>query len=219
MSIDGDLRNRCLLNNFEQYPWALLSLPIISALIGWLTNYIAIKMLFHPRQPLKLGIFTMQGILPRRQADIAVQLGRIVATDLLSSDDLIERLTNDRSRTVYRDFVDAEAEKFIYQKLYKAIPLSRVFLREKTVARLKESLVDELLEKLPDMISRLTEPETGSLDIQHMVETQVLAFSTDRLEKMLHDILAKEFRFIEVLGAVLGFLIGAVQMTWIYFML
>lgn len=205
--------------DFSAYPFALLSLPIISALIGWLTNYIAIKMLFHPRQPVRLGLFTLQGILPRRQADIALQLGRIVATDLLSSQDLVARLTNDTSRAVYRDFVDAEAEKFIHQKLYPSVPLSRLFLRTKTLARLKESLVEELLEKLPDMIARLTAPDTGSLDIQHMVETQVLAFSTDRLEKMLHEILAKEFRFIEVLGAVLGFIIGCVQMLWIYFML
>lgn len=203
----------------EQYPIALFSLPLISALIGWLTNYIAIKMLFHPRRPLNLGLFTVQGILPRRQADIAVQLGRIVATDLLSSEDLVARLTNDNSRAVYRDFVDAEAEKFIVKKLYPSIPLSRVFLRTKTIARLKESLVDELLDKLPDMIARLTEPETGSLDIQQMVEAQVLAFSTDRLEKMLHEILSKEFRFIEVLGAVLGFVIGCIQMLWIYFVL
>lgn len=205
--------------DFNDYPLALLSLPFISGLIGWLTNYIAIKMLFHPRQPVRLGLFTLQGILPRRQADIALQLGKIVATDLLSSEDLVDRLTNDTSREVYREFVDAEAEKFIHRKLYPSVPLSRLFLRTKTLRHLKESLVEELLDKLPDMIGRLTAPDTGSLDIQHMVEAQVLAFSTDRLEKMLHEILAKEFRFIEVLGAVLGFIIGAVQMLWIYFVL
>lgn len=188
-------------------------------MIGWITNYIAIKMLFHPRRPIKLGPFTLQGILPRRQADIAVQLGRIVANDLLSSEDLVERLTNDRSRDVYREFVDAEAEKFMVEKLYPSIPLARFFLGAKTVAKLKSSLVDELMAKLPAMIARLTDPETGSLDIQHMVEVQVRAFSTDRLEKMLHEILAKEFRFIEILGAVLGFLIGCAQMVWVYFML
>ncbi len=207
------------MTDIAPYSIALFSLPFISALIGWLTNYLAIKMLFHPRQPIRMFFFTMQGILPRRQADIAVQLGRIVATDLLSSEDMIDRLTDANSRSVYREFVDAEAEKFIEQKLYPSVPLSRIFLRTKTVNRLKESLVDELLENLPELVNRLTDPDTGSLDIQVMVETQVRGFSTDRLEAMLHDILAKEFRFIEVLGAVLGFIIGTIQMLWIYFVI
>lgn len=207
------------MTTIEPYSIALLSLPLISALIGWITNYVAIKMLFHPRRPIRLIFFTVQGILPRRQADIAVQLGRIVATDLLSSQDLISRLTNDRSRAVYRTFVDAEADKFIRDKLYSSVPLSRIFLRSKTVARLKSSLVNELVAQLPHLVDRLTEPTTGSLDIQQMVETQVRGFSTDRLETMLHDMLANEFRFIEMLGAILGFIIGTVQMLWIFLVL
>lgn len=205
--------------DLSNYSPALLCLPVISALIGWVTNYIAIKMLFHPRQPIHLGLFTLQGILPRRQADIAAQLGRIVATDLLSSDDLIDRLTDGHSRELYLQFVDAEADKFIRQKLYPSVPLSRIFLRSRTINELKSMMVQELLDSLPELIKRLTDPETGSLDIQQLVEERVLGFSTDRLEKLLHDVLAKEFRFIELLGAILGFIIGSLQMLWIILVL
>ena len=55
----------------------------------------------------------------------------------------------------------------------------------------------------------------GGLDIQQWVEEKVRAFSTDRMEKMLYDILAREFRFIELLGGVLGFVIGSVQLIFI----
>lgn len=203
----------------QSFSIALLSLPLISALIGWVTNYIAIKMLFHPRRPLRIGPFTLQGILPRRQADIAVQLGHIVATDLLSSDDLIERLGSEQSRAVYEAFFDQQADHFIREKLYYAIPMSRLFLGTKTLDRIKAAVVDELMEALPEMINRLTDPETGPLNVQQLVEKRVLGFSTDRLERLLHEILAKEFRFIEILGAVLGFIIGVAQMLWIVLML
>lgn len=201
---------------FNQYSIALLSLPLISALIGWVTNYIAIKMLFHPRRPIRMGFFTVQGILPRRQADIAVQLGQVVATDLLASEDLVERLTNDRSREIYRDFIDEQADQFIDKHIHPYIPFAWLVLGETTVARLKGAFLEVMVERLPDLIERLTGPESGSLDVGQLVEERVRGFSTDRLERMLHDILAKEFRFIEILGAVLGFIIGLVQMLWIF---
>lgn len=203
------------MSDINQFSIAIFSLPLITALIGWVTNYIAIKMLFHPRKPTKFLFFTVQGILPRRQADIAVQFGRIVATELLSSEDLIEQLTNDRSRAVYNTFIDTQSEKFIREKLHKAIPVSRLLLRSRSLAKLKAAFADELIEQLPNLVEELTEPKAGSLDIQQLVEDRVRAFSTDRLEKLLYDILAKEFRFIEVLGAVLGFIIGSLQLAFI----
>ena len=205
-----------LLTTIDQYSPALLSLPLISALIGWVTNYIAIKMLFHPRRPIRLGFFTVQGILPRRQADIAVQLGRVVATDLLASEDLVERLTDDRSRDIYRDFIDEQAERFIDDYIHPYIPFAWLVLGQSTVARLKGAFLEVMMEKLPDLIDRLTREETGSLNVGLLVEERVRGFSTDRLERMLHDILAREFRFIEILGAVLGFVIGVLQMLWIF---
>ncbi|MCW8196165.1 DUF445 family protein [Proteobacteria bacterium 005FR1] len=203
------------MTHFDVFSLAIYSLPLITALIGWITNYIAIKMLFHPRKPVRVLSFTLQGILPRRQGDIAVQLGRIVATELLSSRDLVEQLTNERSRAVYNSFIDSQTEKFIRGKLSRAVPVSTLLLRSRTLAKLKEAFADELLEQLPALVENLTEPKGGALDIHQLVEDRVRSFSTDRLEKLLYDIVAKEFHFIEILGAVLGFLIGFLQLIFI----
>jgi uncharacterized membrane protein YheB (UPF0754 family) len=203
------------LNEFNQVSIGIISLPFITALIGWVTNWLAIKMLFHPRKPTKFLFFTLQGILPRRQPDIAIQLGRIVASDLLSSDDLTQQLTSERSRLLYTAFIDGQSERFIREKLHRAVPVSRLLLRSKTLAKLKAAFADELMEQLPVLVEQLTSPQSGSLDIQKLVEDNVRDFSTDRLEKILYDILAKEFRFIEILGAVLGFIIGSLQLAFI----
>lgn len=203
------------MNDSSPISIAIYSLPLITALIGWVTNYIAIKMLFHPRNPVNILGYKLQGILPRRQPEIAVQLGRIVATDLLSSEDLINQLTNEHSRSIYAGFIDVQSEHFIREKLHRAVPVSRLLLRSKTLEKLKTAFAEELLEQLPTLIERLTRPKDGSLDVQQLVEARVRDFSTDRLEKILYDILAKEFRFVELLGAILGFIIGVLQLAFI----
>jgi uncharacterized membrane protein YheB (UPF0754 family) len=51
----------------------------------------------------------------------------------------------------------------------------------------------------------------NELDLEKIVTAKVAAFSTDKLEAILYQIMAKEFRFVEIIGAVLGFLIGLFQ--------
>jgi len=68
----------------------IYTLPIVGALLGWFTNFIAIKMLFHPRKPMKFLFWTLQGIFPKRQEKIASQIGTMVAQELFSIDDIKE---------------------------------------------------------------------------------------------------------------------------------
>ena len=75
-----------------EFTWSLLLLPFIAATIGWFTNFIAVKMLFHPRKPIKFLFFSFQGIFPKRQAQIAISVGKMVANDLLNAEDLQELL-------------------------------------------------------------------------------------------------------------------------------
>ncbi|MEZ4979183.1 MAG: DUF445 family protein, partial [Chitinophagales bacterium] len=57
----------------------LLLLPIIAGLIGWLTNFLAVKMLFYPRNPKQILGITFHGVFPKRQAHVAEKVGELVA--------------------------------------------------------------------------------------------------------------------------------------------
>jgi len=60
--------------------------PLISAFIGWITTWVAIKMLFHPREPKRFLGITVQGVFPKRQQLVAEKLGQIVAKELIHFD-------------------------------------------------------------------------------------------------------------------------------------
>ena len=77
-----------------EFSWTLLLLPFIAATIGWFTNFIAVKMLFHPKEPINFLGFKIHGIFPKRQKDIAVSVGKMVANDLLNVEDLQDKLAN-----------------------------------------------------------------------------------------------------------------------------
>ena len=81
-----------------------LSGPLVGALIGYLTNWLAVKMLFRPRKALyigKLHVPFTPGVIPRRKAALATALGRMVSEMLVRKEDLKESLCSKSvSRTV-----------------------------------------------------------------------------------------------------------------------
>jgi uncharacterized membrane protein YheB (UPF0754 family) len=78
---------------------------------------------------------------------------------------------------------------------------------EKVTNLFKSELQDFLGESAQDLGKKLEE----SLDVKELVRNKVEAFSSDKLEQILFSIMSKEFRFIELIGAILGFMIGCVQ--------
>src|SRR5512133_1357760 len=68
----------------------LASVPLISAFIGWFTNALAVRMIFRPRRPMRvLGLFTLQGLVPKRQDELAASIGHTVQQHLLSHGDVL----------------------------------------------------------------------------------------------------------------------------------
>jgi len=190
--------------------WLIL-IPFISAFIGWFTNWIAIKMLFHPRIPKKILGFTFHGIFPKRQKQFAEHLGKLVSKELISFDDIEKKITNPENIKKVMPLVDEHIDTFLKTKLVATMPMISMFIGDKTIAQLKEVLMKELETLFPQLMQNYIGSLQQELDLEKIVTEKVSHFSSDKLEQVLNDIMAKEFRFVEVIGGVLGFLIGLLQ--------
>jgi uncharacterized membrane protein YheB (UPF0754 family) len=62
------------------------------------------------------------------------------------------------------------------------------------------------------MIAQYLDNVKDELDLERIVTDKVAAFSSDKLEQILQGIMSREFRFVEIIGGVLGFLIGLLQL-------
>lgn len=191
-------------------PWLLL-IPVISAFIGWFTNWIAIKMLFHPREPKQFLGFTIQGIFPKRQAQFAEKLGKLVADELLSFKDIEQKITSPENLGSVMPYIENHIDDFLRVKLGKAMPMIGMFIGEKTINDMKKIFMEELESIFPEVMHKYMEKLQEELDLEKIVTEKVKAFSSDKLESILQQIMSKEFRFVEIIGGVLGFVIGLVQ--------
>ena len=195
----------------------IYTLPIIAALIGWFTNYLAVKMLFHPRKPINLLVLKVQGIFPKRQKDLAEKLGKIVSEELISVNDLAESIQNPENITEVKSVIDQKIDRFLNEKLKEAVPMISMFMSEELLGKIKTSLRTEFESVLPEIIDVVSKKLDQNVNIEKIVYERVVEFSSSKLEQILFSIMKKEFKFIELVGAMLGFIIGLVQVLLINF--
>lgn len=190
--------------------WLLL-IPVISAFIGWVTNWVAIKMLFHPREPKRFLGITFQGIFPKRQQQFAEKLGVLVSAELLSFADIESKISNPDNLKKIMPMIENHVDDFLRTRLSQEMPVISMFIGDKTIDKLKGSFMKEIEVLFPKVMKEYASNLKTELDIEQIVVQKVASFSSDKLENVLYQIMAKEFRFVEIIGAVLGFLIGALQ--------
>jgi uncharacterized membrane protein YheB (UPF0754 family) len=191
--------------------WWLYTIPLISAFIHWLTIWMALKLLFHPRHPKKFLGFTLHGVFPKRQQQIAESLGRIVGQELLSFGDIEEAITRPEAVERILPMAEEHVDNFLRVKLKESMPMIAMFVGDRTIAQLKTVFMTELRELFPVIMKNYVANLRNDLDLERIVVEKIAGFSADRLESLLNEFLTKEFRFVEIIGAILGFLIGVLQ--------
>ena len=187
--------------------------PLIAALIGWATNYLAIKMLFHPREPKKILGLSIQGVFPKRQNQIAEKLGTLVANELFSMKDIGQRIEELSTQPEAMEEVGKRIEKTIRGKLISAFPMLSMFLSDDMIEKVTNLFKGELEDFMKASASGLALKMEESINVEALVREKVSTFSSDKVEELLIGFMEQEFRFIEKIGAVLGFFIGCVQVA------
>ena len=153
-------------------------LPIaVGALIGYCTNYIAIKMLFHPRKPVtfmgKVLPFT-PGVIPKNQSRIAQAVGSAVGESLLTSEDIVEALKSDEIK-------DAIARETASQIMNPEVTLVSC------VEKFSPSGASEAMEKLGDILTEKVVEGASLIDYADLIsKTAVPAI----LQKVQNSMLA-----------------------------
>lgn len=191
--------------------YTIYLLPFISAFIGWFTNWIAIKMLFHPKEPKRFLGITFQGIFPKGQKQFAQKLGVLVASELLHFDEIAKTIADPAQLENVKPFIEGHIDHFLEHKLKEKMPIISMFVGTGTLDKIKEGLLEEIDTMLPELMNQYANNLKSKIDIERMVTEKVENFSSDKLEEILVAIMSKEFRFVEIIGAVLGFLIGLIQ--------
>lgn len=192
-------------------------LIIVGSLIGWTTNYIAIKMLFRPYKEIKLGFFKIQGLIPKRKHEIGEGIAEVVDKELLSLEDITSKISGEDIEKKIGDLIDKVLKNKLKEEILSLFPMAALFLNDSMLEKIKEAIKNSILGNKDEMIEVFTNYLQENIDIKEIVVEKVDAFSLEKIEKIICGLAKKELKHIEIIGAILGAIIGAVQFVLISF--
>lgn len=192
----------------------LISLPIIGATIGWITNVLAVKLLFRPHRSVIVFGYKLQGLIPKRQRELSSSIGQVVEDELISIEDLIAIVKSE-------DFLDKLSQSAfisIKARIFEKFP---GFIPAGLRSAISEVISDQIRLEMPDIIRDSLDSFAHLLkdkvSLKEIVEEKVNNFSLIRLEEIIYAVVKKELRHIEILGGFLGFIIGLIQAVIAYY--
>ncbi len=192
--------------------WLIL-IPLLSAFIGWFAIKIALKLLFRPLEPRKLMGMVIQGVVPKYRHQIADKLGQIAATEFSNFGGLEQKISDPASMEKIKPLIETYIDDFLRNKLKEQMPMIGMFIGDKTIDTLKVIFMKEIEALFPKVMQQFAGNLSSDLDIEQMVVSKIVAVSPDKMEALLYKNLAKEFQAASLLGAVIGLLIGLIQLT------
>ena len=189
----------------------LLVMILISGAIGWITNWIAIKMLFRPHKEINLGLFKIQGLIPKRRAEIGSGIANIIQNELISVKDVISNIDREEFSKRLNALIDEVLDKNLKKKVKEKFPFLQMFFTDKIAKDVGNTIKDIIMgnqEKIFEIFSNYAEE---NIDFEVIISDKISNFSLDKLEEIITFLAKKELKHIEVIGAILGGLIGVAQ--------
>lgn len=186
-----------------------IALPLLGGVIGYVTNWLAVKMIFRPIRPVNVLGVRVQGLLGKRQGDLAHSIGRVVGGHLVQHEDIVRALRGLDLEQMLREVLEPAMAAKVDE--LRSLPLIGGFLTTERVGSLRQSILKGILEHRGAMLKKLEQAVETGLDVDALVAEKVAAFPVEKLEQLVLDVARRELRAIEVLGGVLGVLIGFIQ--------
>ena len=185
-------------------------LPVVGALIGLVTKWAAIKLIFHPAEYAGVGPFGWQGVVQRRSSKFAGGIADTVTDSAMSLDDLLGRIEAEGLTKALTPAIEQVVPQLVSSLVETARPGADSVLREHDRAKLESIVATELRRAVVSVTDAVTPQLASHLDVHGLVVEMLSGDNSHRLADLIQRLGARELQFLIWYGGVLGFGIGAV---------
>jgi len=181
-------------------PW---SLSIGGGIVGLATNWLALKWIFEPVNPLRIGPIVLQGMFLKRQPEVAVEFSKFFANKVLTSKKMWHSMLVERPTPEFKALFEGEFLKFV-----KKVTNGLGVVPEPEVLRMT---AEKALAKLPEHLHNLHGYADQTFELESTLRTSMEKMTSAQFERVLHPIFEEDELTLIVAGAALGFVAGLIQ--------
>lgn len=187
----------------------ILILAIIGGAIGYITNVVAIKLIFRPIVPVKIPILNIEilGLIPKRKKDIAKNIGEVIEEELISLDEILENVITEEDKENIVTYIKARMKIIIGEK----VPFIPSAIKNIIDGYMGDIIEEEVRKSIDELSEKMVEKASDRINIQQIIEEKINELDLYKLEEIIIKISKNELKQIEIFGLILGFGIGIIQ--------
>ncbi|TGM87021.1 DUF445 domain-containing protein [Leptospira bouyouniensis] len=192
------------------------TLPIQGVIVGYLTNYLALEMIFRPLIPKKvLGFWTYQGLFLKRQNEVSRLYAKLVSEKILTPKNILSELIFGKASKEIIDIIRNEVSGHVDTVTFLAKPAlyatGKINEFDAAKERISVAMADNAIENAFHLEAYLGE----SLQIEKMMGDRMSALPPKEFESILRSAFQEDEMLLILVGAALGALVGWFQMVFI----
>ncbi len=188
-------------------------LPVIGAIIGYTTNVLAIKSLFKPHKPVRFFFWSFQGLLPRYREDLARKAGLALEEEILT----LEDMENHWREIGLEEEVEKVLGNYFQEKLSRWLILIPQPVREQIFSGLEKLVKKDIQRGLQEVRDNLAQRLLRESNLGELVADKIMGLDMRKTETLVLQVVSRELRYVEIMGGILGFLVGLGQMFFLRF--
>jgi uncharacterized membrane protein YheB (UPF0754 family) len=189
-------------------------LPFAGFLVGYATNWVALRMIFSPREPKKIGPFTVHGLFHKRQKEVSGEFSKLTAGKVLNADNITKTVTQGPSAEKIRKIVETRVNELIDR--YLAHPMAAMLVPEADRPALREELLGRIQDELPKEGGLLHTFAGKAVDIKDEIQTRMEKLPPDEFEGVLRPAFQQDEWKLILAGAALGLGAGVLQLLYVF---
>lgn len=194
--------------------WWLL--PAFGLAVGYATNWLALQMIFNPKELFRIGPFNIQGLFMKRQQEVAKDYGRLVSDQVITPSNIIEAVLKGPYSDKVFSMIGRHTQKAIDEQTSIAKPFVTFTVGTQNYIQMKNTAVEKIIDNMPDALKHVESYADDALDLQNTLETRLQALSSEEFEGMLRPAFEQDEWILIAVGAALGFAVGVFQLVVLF---
>ncbi|MCW7479529.1 DUF445 domain-containing protein [Leptospira kanakyensis] len=192
------------------------TLPIQGVIVGYLTNYLALEMIFRPLLPKKfLGIFTYQGLFLKRQTEVSRLYAKLVSEKILTPKNILSELIFGKASQDIIDIIRNEVIHHVDTVTFLAKPALYATGKIEEFDAAKERIGVAMADNAVEKSFHLEEYLGSALEIETMMGDRMAALPPKEFESILRSAFQEDELLLILVGAALGAVVGWFQMVFL----
>ena len=190
-------------------------LPFFGFLVGTLTNWIAIQLIFTPLEPKKFGPFTFQGLFLKRQKEISEEFSRVFTEDVLTAKEVVHTLVHgarsDRTMALLRAHISEIMENKLVVQL-----VTQTAVGPEGYADLKDAALEKAIQYTEELAEDKDFNREQARVVQVMLNERISAQPPAEFQDLVRPIFHEDEWILVAIGGALGALVGWGQLVLLF---